>query len=82
LRNQPSYLPSKEEIQQRIKELRFLRDSELSEPIVESCMVWGTPTFEEVFTMLQNTRKEEAELLLFDKVHPKTKSLRKNKNGN
>ena len=82
MRSQPEYLPTKEEIQQRIKELRFLRDSKLSEPIIESCMVWGTPTFKKIFNTLQETELEEAEFLLFKKVHPKTRSLRKRRNGN
>jgi hypothetical protein len=45
-------------------------------------MIWGTPTFKKIFNTLQEKELEEAEVLLFQKVHPKTRSLRKRTNGN
>ncbi len=67
-RKQPTYLPSKEEIEERIKQLVFLRDSGLADKIIESVMHHNKPSFEEVVDELNSNMFSIAQENLFQKV--------------
>jgi len=64
----PEFLPTKEEIKERIKQLALLRSSGLSPKIIESVMYHNVPTFEEVIEVISTTRIEEAEEILMEKI--------------
>jgi hypothetical protein len=62
------YLPSKEEIETRIKQLIYLRDSGLSPKIIESVMHYNKPTFDEVVEELSSKAFDVAEANLFERI--------------
>lgn len=76
-RMQPEYLPSKEEIQERIKQMKVLRDSGLSIQIIESVMLYGIPPFNEVVHILSTHQLIESEEILYPQIHNNSRTKKR-----
>lgn len=68
-RMQPDYLPSKEEIKERIKQMKVLRDSGLSIQIIESVMLYAVPSYDLVVHILSTHQLIDAEEILYQQIH-------------
>ena len=68
-RMQPDYLPSKEEIKERIKQMKVLRDYGLSIPIIESVMLYDVPSYDRVVHILSTHQLGDAEEILYQQIH-------------